>query len=280
MTTPFEFEPLWQRVRRAEGHRNTLVDEWNAFLEDEPYGARVHVDADGRGGIEIYRVRIPPTWALYLGEMLYQLRATLDGLIYTTVVIETGQDPPPNEDRLEFPIAADANAFKRVGWKMGPLTNERRRLIELVQPYNAQRMDPDMRFVNESLGILNDWARKDRHRMLHVVGSRAAGRTPILCLPVGVELLSMEVGSEGFFLDDDHEVATFALSGWSEGMEIYANPNVMIDIAVNEPPPPKDDWDIFSRRVDLMVESVKTVVNTLGATFGHDAPQRFQQPPG
>ena len=38
----------------------------------------------------------------------------------------------------------------------------------------------------------------------------------------------------GQFLEDQNEVASFVLKGWQEGMRMQANPNLFIDLTVQE----------------------------------------------
>jgi hypothetical protein len=60
--------------------------------------------------------------------------------------------------------------------------------------------------INRSLGILNDLARKDRHRTVHVVGSWVADLKPEFRLPKGVRVSSLkrEIGG---FLEDWNDLA-------------------------------------------------------------------------
>lgn len=273
------FYSCWQRYRRADAHAKAFMDMWNAFTKDDPYTPSVHVEADGTGSIWVRCDRMPDMLPLYLGEMLYQLRAALDGCVYESVILETRKVPPPNAENLEFPITDSAERFKKSGWKMRPLSKQRRRMIEAVQPYNAALFDADVRLANETLGILNDWARKDRHRTLHVVGSWASRLNPMLVVPDGVRIVSLTTSPGGFFDEDhDYEVASFVLEGWKPGMEVEANPNLLLDIAVDEPPPLASDDDFLGARIHRMLTTVGRLILAFEQSFGADAPEAFRQP--
>src|ERR1039458_556639 len=43
-------------------------------------------------------------WTLIIGDCVHNLRSALDHLVYAIAMHESGQNPPPKEDRLAFPI--------------------------------------------------------------------------------------------------------------------------------------------------------------------------------
>ena len=120
--------------------------------------------------------------------------------------------------------------------------------------------------------MLHDWARKDRHRKLHVIASWASNIAPILQLPTGVSVESFEVLQDGFYLKEEDEtlIARFTLSGWeSSNKRIYANPNLSIDIAVDEAPPPCHDIDTLNQRFLAMKIAVGAIVDGISETLGY-----------
>jgi hypothetical protein len=261
------FQGCWDRIERANSHRNAIAQTWGQFIEGNVYTSSAHVNSDGTGSIWVTPVceRLPPSFSLQLGEMLYQLRAALDGCIYAAAMLDSGKNPPPDEDYLEFPVCATTRGFKNSARKIAPLSEERRRFIETVQPYHTEELSRGIepafmvRNFNRNLGMLNDWARIDRHRQLHIVGSWPSSTDPILALPAGVKLVSLNV-SATHFLEHEDKIADFGLEGWRCGMEMYANANMMIDIAVNESPPRCAPNDTFGPRLLGMVETVLKVI--------------------
>src|SRR6476620_3289262 len=91
---------------------------------------------------------MPEDFPLILGEILYQYRAALDGAVHAAAVIESGQDAPPNEADLAFPIMSSASKFKNAERQIGPLSNDSKSLIEALQPYNAPPLGPALRLAN------------------------------------------------------------------------------------------------------------------------------------
>jgi hypothetical protein len=65
------------------------------------------------------------------------------------------------------------------------------------------------------------------------------------------------------FLEHDCEVATFKVDGYTSGMDIKANPNMFIDVAVDEDPPPCADTDTLGNRLKAMRIEVGAVVRAL-----------------
>ena len=258
----------WLRLERAELHRKAFSDLWHAFLDNEadPYEIALNVQDDGTGTLSVYPAEHMPVsdLSLELGEMLYQLRAALDAIVYGLAIIDSGSDPPPNEHRIEFPIRREEpDDFDDLRWKAGPLTDEHWDMIKSVQPYRAREQeDWHINFVYDSLALINDWARIDRHRRLHVVGSWASNANPEIFVPLPGELRWIAITWDGV-LEEEGEIATFFIEHWQPGMEISANPNLAIDIALRDAPDPRDDGDTLSYRCRLMCSTVKILLESL-----------------
>jgi hypothetical protein len=257
------FEIAFLRIERANQHRLAAANVWSDFLDEEPYHPVVRVDDDGAGElwIGLEAERLPLDIGFELGEMLYQYRAALDSSIYDANVIETGQNPPPDERALEFPICDSESIFTGSRRKLGQLPREYVEFIEAIQPYNAPQIADDLRpkNINRNLLMLNDWSRKDRHRFLHIARSWGANRAPLLKLPDGVQVERMEIIPDAI-LEHDSRVAVFKLAGWHRGMHVEANPNLTIDAAIDEPPPPINDNDTLGHRAYNIAFSVHLVV--------------------
>jgi hypothetical protein len=262
MSRPFDV--CWERITRARTHRNAIANAWNSFIEEHPYDVRSYVNDDGTGGILIEQVKpIPLLIAVEIGEFLYQLRAALDACIYETACLNTGRRPPPDENKLEFPVCVSLDVFKKASRKIVPLTRQQRDIVEAVQPYNAPSLTADELpyNFNRCLGILNDWARKDRHRGLHVIASWASDIKPLIIIPSSAKLVEFRVVRDAFVLKDESEVATFRIDGWQRGMSVKANPNLYLDIAVDETPQPCHSVDSLGQRFLCMELAVRTIVD-------------------
>src|SRR4051812_31915442 len=94
--------------------------------------------------------------------------------------MDTRQDPPPNEDKLEFPIRRTEKAFKQAArGKLTGLTMGHLAIVESAQIYSGQGRPASERFINDSLDVLSQWAMRDRTvcSMLLAHGHRARGRS-------------------------------------------------------------------------------------------------------
>jgi len=263
VTSPFQ--GCRDRVERAIAHRKTLGELWADWLEKDPYDVFVHGENDGTGTIQVRQTDdVPEACSLELGEALYQLRAALDGCIYQAAIIESGQDPPPNENRLEFPVCVTARYFQDAAWKIAPLSQKCRSFIESMQPYNTPELSPELMVLNfnRTLGILSDWARKDRHRQLHVVASWVSKANPKVYVPSPGILRSIVVSGDGF-LENKAEIARFKIDGFIPGMAVEANPDLAIDIAVDEIPQPCADNDTLGKRLAEMTIVVSIFIDTI-----------------
>jgi hypothetical protein len=264
------FKGCWDRIWRAESHRKAFAEGWRRFLEDEPYSSSLKINDDGTGSIYVFlrHGRFPDDFAFLLGEFLYQLRAALDSAVYAAAVQQTGQDPPPNEEHLEFPIRPSEERFHEAGWHLKPLTDDLRAIVESVQPYKAPELTADEMVYNfnRALGILNDWARIDRHRRLHVLGSWASNANPMFRLPPGCGIGFLRVVNDGL-LEHEDELASFGLVGFVPGMDVQANPNLTIDVTVDERPHPCADNDTLGLRMEAMLRAVRYAVGKLEASF-------------
>jgi|SRR5208283_448329 len=269
---PWRFEGCRERIKRAQAHYDALAEVWNTTPIKDLYTSTVQVEDDGTGGIWMSPHEdstIFNTAALQFGEFLYQLRSALDGCVYQAAVIDSGSDPPPDEEHLEFPICLTSSHFKKkAAFALAPLADKRRALIESVQPYNTRNVPADELVfdINRTLGILSDWARKDRHRKLHLVGALPAKASPKLRYPEGVSLVYMKVFGSAM-LEHKSQIASFALSGYRRGMKIEANPDVMLDIAIDEIPPPSSENDTFGQRITEMINAVYSVVAAIEDSF-------------
>ena len=173
--------------------------------------------------------------ALELGEFFYQLRAALDGLIYRAVMLKKSSNFTPNENRLQFPITTKPSEFKDKAVEFAPLSDGLKFWLESIQPYNASKVvgTDDESLIN-LLVLLNDCARKDRHRKLHVVAALPAdfefdfsGFNP------ACRVVSFEV-TQGNALENEAVLFRFALDGHVPGMTHEMKFDLSFEISVEE----------------------------------------------
>jgi hypothetical protein len=271
-----EFGRIWNEF--LTGGEAVALDDSRvvaaAAMKHEPYVPSVSVDPTGQGVIHVEPVDFPgDELALELGEFLYQLRAALDSLVYDTTIVVSGQDPPPNAEDLEFPIRASEAGFKNAASKIAPLADHHRVWIEEIQPYRAEHETEGMEFSAKALDAINDLARKDRHRGLRVVASWASNKNPQFDLPPGCSLEWVNITKDGL-LEHESELATFKIRNWAPGLEMQANPNFMIDVAVEDAPPPADDEDTFFYRTRAWIVVVTALIDGFEKSLDGD-PRRL-----
>ena len=99
------FEACWYRWERADSRRRDMVEVWNDYVARDPHD--IELVHQGRG---VYVIRVvenepmPADFAGLFGEWLYNLRASLDYVIWAAAAYASGTLPPPNEGILQYPI--------------------------------------------------------------------------------------------------------------------------------------------------------------------------------
>ena len=154
-----EIRLLQARLERASEHFQAFGDIWNAYLARRPHHVRLSDEPDGSISGRLQRDEdMPVELSVLLGEYLYELRAALDNCLYAVAVITSGQNPPPNAERLEWPIRASRREWTNQVGRYRALPDVVVEALEAIQPYQAE-------FPTwNSLALLHDLARFDRHR--------------------------------------------------------------------------------------------------------------------
>ncbi len=139
------FDGCRKRIERAYAHREALGKIWNDIVHEDLYRVVVDMQRDGTGAIALEQINpLPVSCSFELGETLYNFRAALDECVYRAAIIQSGQDPPPGESRLEFPICFSADDFRKAAWKIEPLSQKCRDFIELMQPYSTPKLPSEL----------------------------------------------------------------------------------------------------------------------------------------
>lgn len=167
---PGEVDIVWARLERCKDHFESFGTTWAEHLATQPHSPKVEVDKDGNGRLALIRHKEPPlVLSLFLGEFLYELRAALDNALYAAAIIDSGKNPPPKAESLEWPICQTEKAWKnhRNG-RLSALSQELQEDLYSIQPFKAESP------AWNCLAILNDMARIDRHRAVHFITSFAS----------------------------------------------------------------------------------------------------------
>lgn len=266
------FESSRERLDRAREHWAAFQNRWKLAVKDGTYRVAVDVEDDGTGTVSVALVReLPVELSLELGESLYQLRAALDACVYQAAVIDSGKNPPPDETSLEFPICASVTNWQGSARKIAPLTAGHRRIIEDMQPCHIEKFPGTARVIR-SLAILNDWARKDRHRRLHLMRSIVSKVSQPLIATDAPYRITAFAPRFGHYLERDPVVATFTLDGWVPDTKLKPNPRVVIEVAVDEPPAREGDRDTLDDRMRAMFFAVAFVREAFEESFAPPYP--------
>ncbi|WDF35065.1 hypothetical protein PTW37_16300 (plasmid) [Arthrobacter agilis] len=167
----FELDLLTARLKRAQDHYLSFGQTWAEYLETRPHKLDPVTEAGGVVVVRLRRLRpLPIELSIVLGELLYELRAALDNCLYAVAVLVSGQNPPPSAGRLEWPIRITSDEWKSQSKRYQDLPPLIVECLELIQPYNAKVPSWN------SLAILHELARIDRHRSPHGLGLYVAER--------------------------------------------------------------------------------------------------------
>lgn len=199
---PPELPGLFLRLERMQESWARLDTDLRAYLSgpDSPkFEATLSQDRTGRITCRIGRPL--PEWRLLIADIVCDARFLLDNLAYDMVIAATGQDPPTNWRRIEFPIFADRSEFmklKRNGEpapgsglaKMADMDPWVQRVIENMQPYHAPTPEKD------GLYVLHEMCNTYKHRLLSPVLFAASSARlsfhPVNCSVENVRLHSIQ----------------------------------------------------------------------------------------
>ena len=167
---PREVDIVWARLERCKDHFESFRITWDEHLASQPHSPKVEVDKEGNGRLVLIRHKEPPlVLSLFLGEFLYELRAALDNALYAAAIIDSGENPPPKAESLEWPICKNEKAWKNHrNRRLSALSQELQEDLYSIQPFKAEYP------AWNCLAILNDMARTDRHRAVHFITSFAS----------------------------------------------------------------------------------------------------------
>jgi hypothetical protein len=164
---PIEFEVrlLHARLDRADEHCRSFGRIWAGYLDQRPHALDRSTEPDGTIVARLRRsIPLPAELSVVFGELLYELRAALDNCLYAVAVLVSGQNPPPSAARLEWPIRETRSEWDSQAARYRDLPSEITEALQAIQPYQAQLPDWN------SLRILHNLARVDRHRTPHGLG--------------------------------------------------------------------------------------------------------------
>src|ERR1017187_3523854 len=152
-----QFTVARSRLKRAESHFELAAKQWNSLPIEDLYSVSLTIDPGGNGIIRVARNKpVPEENSLLLGEALYQLRSALDACVYQASIYSSGKNPPPDENKLEFPICSARDEFPKLAKRrLFALPQDVQDEIERMQPYNTPPLPAEdtVRNINRNLEI-------------------------------------------------------------------------------------------------------------------------------
>jgi hypothetical protein len=112
---PYGFLGAWLRLERAREHlAEVRVDADAFFAEERDIGDRVDTLEEGALTIDLREVDVPERLSIVAGEVIANLRSSLDYLIFALAWHDTGHRPSGNwMQKLQFPTSARRRSFRR-----------------------------------------------------------------------------------------------------------------------------------------------------------------------
>lgn len=150
------------RFVRAEEHLIELRGVVDAFLDGEHESARQALRLDEPGPVEVPlpKTPVPLIVSVLIGEIVYNLRACLDYLIYELAIIDSGSE----QGGTQFPIEDTQEGFRgRRRHYLKGINDAHAAAIERLQPYNGVDWSKYLRTISNP----------DKHRHL-IIGEAAA----------------------------------------------------------------------------------------------------------
>ncbi len=161
-----------RKVDRARVHIDALDRGVAAFKASDPFSVVFEGHTEDGGNIFRFDVRSqpPPDLGLLVGDIVANLRASLDHLTWQLALANRGGNRPSK--RTAFPIYDTPNTYSTGSKdKLKHVGHEAREIIERLQPYH-RRIRPEAYW----LGLLNELANRDKHQVLNAVHGRAGVR--------------------------------------------------------------------------------------------------------
>lgn len=160
------------KIIRAYGHLKALLDEIDAALEGQPNAVLAQIEPET--GDKVYRAHMPwqppREWGLILGDVVHNLRSSLDHMVWDLVLLN-GCIP---DGSVEFPIYWDRSKYdlkNEAARKLRGVHADAAQLIEEAQPYHG--MNPK----RHPLWLLRELDVIDKHRSILLTSSVATLRS-------------------------------------------------------------------------------------------------------
>ena len=161
-----------KKIQRATFQTIQLESKIAHYTDRDPFTIRVDKEAvvDGHVGrlvaIKNPAVEEPDTSLVLLaGEILYQLRSSLDHLVHELVILSGNAEKLKDSRKHQFPIFESKSGYdKRAGRMTDGVSHNIAGLVEQQQPYVRRPGHPH----DDALWILQNLNNTDKHRLIPV----------------------------------------------------------------------------------------------------------------
>ena len=164
------------KVRRAEQHIKEITDDMDKRCTEVKQSIVREVCEDSSKQIWTYRgetPNIPIEWSVILGEILYNLRSSLDHLVWQ-LVLANGQTPGGHNT---FPITTDDGKWQKTkGTSLKGVSKRYEAMIGYLQPFTG---GIDLPFSVSMLRVLNGLGNTEKHRHLILAAVASSGIEPL-----------------------------------------------------------------------------------------------------
>jgi hypothetical protein len=213
------YDLAFARLDRVTVKRQEFAQCWAKYISVHPWNIDVRsVDPRTLEILAVMREPAPVELALIFSEWLAALRASLDNTIYALAAATTGQNPPPQAERIQYPICSTPAEFKSQAKRLTMLPEDIIEALEKSQPYQSP-WGPESNLT----WWINELARKDRHRALHVGLGRVDEHRIRVAPPNGVAIQFDETVEPYSHIDQELVVGRFTASRPLRPREITAD---------------------------------------------------------
>jgi hypothetical protein len=172
MATSYFFQAIDAKLNRVPEKIKAIKAHSDTYIAENP--PQIVIDRDGKSTLDM-PVPVPPDISVLVGEILYQLRSTLDHVAFHLVELNpNGATLPVGwEDHCQFPLVLDLKlgqiAPRPLGYfeNLPGISEKAHAFSESVQPYYG------VGTVNNYLRFLKELCNRDKHRHLILTRSRS-----------------------------------------------------------------------------------------------------------
>jgi hypothetical protein len=244
------FDLAFARLDRAVTRRGEFADAWASYIESHPWDAELSTVAPSTFEIIVRTYEpAPSSMSLAFSDWLAALRAALDNGLYAWVAAVTGQNPPPDAGKLQFPIASTPTDFRNQAKRLASVPADIVNRLEQAQPYHSA-YGPR----SNLLYWLHELARVDRHRRLYLGLGRIAEHRVQVSVPHGVTVEFDHAVKPFAPITGTLVIARFTTSHPLAASEIEFNPAVGIEPEIEE----WADFDMNGHKPSLHKRMVMT----------------------